>query len=172
MFNGIDVSYQNGQPYSFSWKGLRIDSSAYVAYSHRFGSDINRQQPEFLYVFGLEGSLDENNIFEEDFQIESMSTVKGLRLINQGQIPGVQVKKITLANIAEVDALAISDALKTKYKDAIHAGNTIYTPTAPFTYLNWTGLVYIDIDLDTGFGGYIIGEGLNGGYTVGNWPES
>ncbi|MBI3589382.1 MAG: hypothetical protein HY093_03155 [Candidatus Liptonbacteria bacterium] len=39
---------------------------------------------------------------------------------------------------------------------------------------NWTGLVYIDIDPSTGFGGYIIGEGLNGGFTatpVEQWPS-
>ena len=46
--------------------------------------------------------------------------------------------------------------------------NTIYTPTSPFTYGNWTGLLSITLD-PNGFGSYLIGEGLNGGYTVGSF---
>ena len=46
--------------------------------------------------------------------------------------------------------------------------NTIYTPTSPFTYGNWTGLLSITLD-PNGFGSYLIGEGLNGGYTVGEF---
>ena len=34
------------------------------------------------------------------------------------------------------------------------------------TYQNWIGLVYINLDPIEGDGGYIIGEGLNGGYTA------
>jgi len=123
-------------------------------------------------LFGLESSLDESSIFEEDYQIEAMSTVKGLRLINQGKIAGVQTKRITLANIGDIDTLQVSDNLKTKYRDLVRQGNFIYTPTKQFSYQNWTGLVYIAINPLTGAGSYIIGEGLNGGYTACAVPVS
>ena len=122
----------------------------------------------------LQASLDEADIFETDYQVASISTVKGLKLINTGQVPGVSVQKITLANITVLDSLSISESTKIKLRDSIHAGHLIYVPSQQFTYQSWTGLVYIDIDPNTGFGGYIIGEGLNGGYTavpVEQWPE-
>ena len=131
-------------------------------------------QKEFMYVFGLQASLDEADIFESDYAVASVSTVKGLKLINQNQIPGVTVKKIALANESDLDALTISDSTKTKLRDSIHAGHLIYVPSQQFTYQSWTGLVYIDIDPNTGYGGYIIGEGLNGGFTatpVAQWPS-
>ena len=48
---------------------------------------------------------------------------------------------------------------------------TKITPNQQFTYQNWTGLVYIDLNPYNGDAGYIIGEGLNGGYTVEQWPD-
>ena len=101
-----------------------------------------------------------------------MSAVKGLRMINQGQIPGRSVVKITSANRAVIETLNISEETKQKFRTSVDAGNIIYTPNQSFTYQNWQGLVYIDLEPITGSAGYIIGEGLNGGYTVGNWPES
>ena len=125
-----------------------------------------------MYLFGLEASLNESTIFEEDFNIEAMSAVKGLRMINQGQIPGVSAVKITSANRSVIDTLNVSEQTKTKFRTSVDAGNIIYTASQQYTYGNFTGLVYIDLDPITGSAGYIIGEGLNGGYTVGNWPES
>ena len=171
VFNGIDIAYQAGQPYSFTWKGLRIDSSAKVNYFSHFGSDIKKNQTRFMHLFGLEGSLNESSIFEEDYNIEAMSTVKGLKMINQGQIPGRSVVKITSANRNAINSLTISEALKTKFRTSVDNGNTIYTPNQQFTYQNWTGLVYIDLNPYNGDAGYIIGEGLNGGYTVEQWPS-
>ncbi|MCX6789891.1 MAG: transglutaminase domain-containing protein [Candidatus Gribaldobacteria bacterium] len=171
VFNGIDISYQAGQPYSFTWKGLRIDSSSKVNYFSHFGSDIKKNQTRFMHLFGLEGSLNESSIFEEDYNIEAMSTVKGLKMINQGQIPNRSVIKITSANRNAINALIISEALKTKFRASVDNGNTIYTPNQQFTYQNWTGLVYIDLNPNNGDAGYIIGEGLNGGYTVEQWPS-
>jgi hypothetical protein len=65
-----------------------------------------------------------------------------------------------------IDTMNISSTLKAKFHTAISEGDTIYTPTAPFTRGNWTGMVYITLDATTGAGSYVIGEGLNGGYTV------
>ena len=171
VFNGIDVNYQGGEPYSFTWKGLRIDSSSTVNYFSHFGDDIKRNQTRFMYLFGLEASLNESSIFEEDFDIEAMSTVKGLRMINQGQMPGTSMVKITSANRSVINGLSISEPTKTKFRTSVDAGNIIYTASQQYTYGNFTGLVYIELNPQIGDGGYIIGEGFNGGYTVGEWSE-
>lgn len=171
VFNGIDVNYQAGQPYSFTWKGLRIDSSSLITYFSHFGNDIKRNKTRFMYLFGLAASLDESSIFEEDFNIEAMSTVKGLKMLNQGQIPGTSVVKITSANRSVIDTLNVSSATKQKFKTSVDAGNIIYTASQQYAYGNFTGLVYIDLNPVIGDAGYIIGEGLNGGYTVEQWPD-
>ena len=171
VFNGINVEYAGPDPYRFTWKGLRIDASSVVAPYNHFGVDINKDITKFTYVFGLSASLDESAVFEEDFPgVEAISTVKGLRMINQGLIPGVSMVKITQTNVGIIDTLSVSQETKNRYYDAIAKGNTVYTPTAPFTYANWTGLVSITID-PQGFGSYLIGEGLNGGYTVEEFPD-
>ena len=171
VFNGINVEYTGPDPYRFTWKGLRIDASSVVAPYNHFGVDINKGITKFTYVFGLSASLDESAVFEEDFPgVEAISTVKGLRMINQGLIPGITMVKITSANVSVIDTLSVSQETKNRYYDAIAKGNTVYTPTAPFTYANWTGLLSITLD-PQGFGSYLIGEGLNGGYTVEEFPD-
>lgn len=169
VFNGIDTTFQGGEPYSFAWKGLRIDASSFVGFYNRVADEASELQPDFGMLFGLEASLDESNIFEEDYNIESMSTVKGLRLINTGGVPGVSVVKIDQSNESVIDTLNLSQERKDEFHQLVQDGNTLYTPDSDFTYLEWTGLVYIYLDPTTGSAGYIIGEGLNGGYTVEVW---
>lgn len=170
VFNGIALNPVDGAPQTFTWLGLRIDSSANVNYFSHFG-EVNNHKKEFLMLWGLEGSYAEATIFEEDFEIDAISTVKGLALINQGVIQGVDYYKITEAEVGIINTLNISEATKVTMRDAVYQGHIIYTPSGEFTYQNWTGLVYINLDPIEGDGGYIIGENLNGGYTVEQWPE-
>lgn len=168
VFNGVDVTTLAGVPESFDWKGLRIDSSAVINYASYFG-DISSHKKDFTMLFGLAASLDESAIFEEDFDVEAMSTVKGIRLINQGLIPGVSIVKLDAANRSSIDALDLSESTKNTFRSSIDDGKIIYTPTSSFTYLDWTGLVYLTLNPENGDGGYTIGEGLNGGHTVEEW---
>ena len=52
IFNGIDITYTSSSvPYSFDWKGLRIDSSSKVKYFNRFSQDTSKYKKnsrEFL----------------------------------------------------------------------------------------------------------------------------
>ena len=172
--NGVTVTTSNGQPYSFEWKGLRIDSSSFVRYFNRFNQDIKTHRKEFIAMFGLQASQDESDIFEDNFDVESVATVKGLKLVSKGQFPDVTMKKITSANESDIDALAISTGTKTAFHTAIADGRIIYTPTKPVTYGAWNGLFYIAIDFAGGDATYSIGEGLNGGYTtitLEQWPS-
>lgn len=170
IFSGLDVNYQNSEPYSFSWQGLRVDASSLINYYPHFSSDPKLHQKEFLYIFGLQASEDEASIFKDDYAIESISTVKGLKLINQNQVPGVMVKKISSANENELNSLNISIAVKNQLRSSVREGHIIYIPDQTLTYQSWSGLLYIDLDPETGTGAYIVGEGLNGGYTVCTLP--
>lgn len=172
--NGVDVSYVSGQPYSFDWIGLRIDARSQVRYFNRFSGDgsINLNRKEFIGLFGLQASQDESDIFEDNFAVGSVATVKGLRLVADGTFPGITLRKITTANESDIDTLSISTSTKSAFHDAIDDGMILYTPSAPVTYEDWEGLFYIAVDFDEGEATYAIGEGLNGGYTaiVGTWP--
>lgn len=171
VFNGIDVVMVDGIPQTFTWKGLRIDASANIRYHSHFG-DVDSHKKEFLMIWGLDGSFAEATLFEDDYAIEAMSTVKGLTLINEGTISGVTVQTISSGNQADIENLNVSENTKVVFRDAVNQGKIVYTPDQQFTYLNWTGLVYIVLDPVVGDGGYIIGEGLNGGYTVADWLDN
>jgi hypothetical protein len=171
IFNGIEMTYDQGIPYSFDWIGLRIDSSAKVNYFNRLNADTTIHLKEFAGIFGLQGSQDESNIFEDNFGVESIATVKGLKLVSGGEFQGVTLHKITSANENDIDSLSVSTTTKTIFHDAVSEGRTIYTPSSPVTYGQWNGLFYVSIDFNEGIAGYIIGEGLNGGYTVEEYPS-
>ena len=164
--NGVNVTYSSGVPYSFDWVGLRIDAYSNVAYFNRFSDTITTNRKEFIGIFGLQASQDESDIFEEQFDVESVATVKGLKMVADGEFPGVTLEKITSANEGDIDGLNISTSTKTVFHTAVDNGRIVYTPSEPITYGEWEGLFYITIDFDGGDATYAIGEGLNGGYTA------
>ena len=165
--NGVEVTHQSGQPYSFEWVGLRIDAALKVRYFNRVNPDsINSNRKEFFAVFGLQASQEESDIFEENFDVESIATVKGLKMVADGEFAGVTLEKITSANQSDINSLLVSTSTKNAFTAAVNAGKTIYTPSEPITYEDWNGLFYIAVDIEDGDATYAIGEGLNGGYTV------
>ncbi len=170
IFNGLQVTKSMGQPYSFDWKGLRVDAYSQVRYFHRFNDAINTNRKEFMVVFGLQASQEESDIFEDNFNVESVATVKGLKLVANGEFPGVTLEKFTEANEGDIDSLAISTTTKSVFHNAIGDGKIIYTPSEPITYGEWDGLFYIAIDFDGVDASYAIGEGLNGGFSVCGMP--
>lgn len=168
VFNGIDVTYaSSGAPYSFSWKGLRIDSSSKVKYFNRFNDDTTTHFKEFTGIFGLQASQEESDIFEDNFNVQSVATVKGLKLVASSTFSGITLHKINSANESDIDSLtSISTTTRSAFHTAVEAGKTIYTPSAPVTYGTWNGLFYISIDFNGGTAAYTIGEGLNGGFSA------
>ncbi|MEK7539077.1 MAG: ribonuclease domain-containing protein [Patescibacteria group bacterium] len=73
------------------------------------------------------------------------------------------------SNESSIDSLNISADVKTAFHTAIAEGNIIYTPTQAVTYGEWNGLFYVTTNFDNE-ASYIIGEGLNGGYSVCGLP--
>ena len=132
---------------------------------------ITKYFKEFTGLFGLQASQEESDIFENNFKVQSVATVKGLKLVSSGTFPGVTLHKITSANESDIDTLSVSTNAKSVFHTAVQSGKTVYTPSAPVTYGVWHGLFYISIDFKGGTAGYIIGEGLNGGYTVEQFPS-
>lgn len=172
IFNDISITYAtSGAPYSFSWKGLRIDSSSKINYFNRFNDDTTTHFKEFTGVFGLQASQEESDIFQNNFGVVSVATVNGLKLVSSSTFPGITLHIINSANESDIDTLtSISTSTRTLFHTAVEAGDTIYTPSAPVTYGTWQGLFYIDINFNNGTAAYTIGEGLNGGYSVCNLP--
>ena len=169
--NGVTVTYSDDMPFSFEWTGLRINAYASVRYFSRLGDEINHNREEFISVFGLQASQDESDIFEDNFDVEAVATVKGMKLVSDGLFPGITLEKITEANEGDIDTLDISEGTKGVFHDAVDEGKIIYTPSAPITYGDWNGLFYIAVDFEGGDATYAIGEGLNGGYTIEEFPE-
>lgn len=169
--NNLEVSYIDDEPYSFEWNGLDINSFAGVRYFSKLGEEINYNRKEFLALFGLEASQDEADIFEDNYGVESVSTVKGLKLVSEDYFPGIGMHIINSDNEGDIESLNIYDSLKDVFHEAVDEGKTIYTPSEQVVYGDWEGLFYIAIDWEAGDATYAIGRGLNGGYSIEEFPE-
>ena len=97
---------------------------------------------------GVESSLQESKIFEDTYDVDSISTIKGLGIANDD--PSMTVHKINSSNVGLIDTLNLSESTKDILRGAVNGGQTIYTPDQRITYYNWTGLVYITLNATTG----------------------
>lgn len=163
--NGLVVTNSGGNPYSFSWVGLRIDAVVNTTYANRLGNVADNYK-EFQTVLLSNASHLESEIFDQAYSVKSMATVKGIKLVNSGTFPGITMKKITSFNESVINTLNVSASTKIIFHSAVQSGKIIYTPTAPVTYGAWNGLFYVVKSADGSSAGYIIGEGLNGGYSA------
>lgn len=155
----------NGTPTTFDFKGLSIDAGAYINdYSNR--GNYKTHQKDFRLLWGLSASWREAGIFEEIAGLDSISTVQGLQYAYAN--PNVYtVRRITSANGAEIDQLALSENTKQNMRADIAAGNTILTPDRFIGNGVWRGILYVSLRPDW-TAQYAIGEQVmgNGGWTT------
>lgn len=157
IFHNISVSYVNGMPFYFDWKGLGVDSSLKVNYFNRFEKNSAGYAKVFLAVFGPQISYDESNAFD-DFKVESISAVKALKMVSSNAFQGITFKKITQTNEDQINSVSVSEGTKTALRTALKSGDTVYLPSAPFTYGVWSGIVYITINFEKGYASFVMGN--------------
>jgi hypothetical protein len=108
-------------------------------------------------VFGAQISYDESGFFD-DFKVESISAVKALKMVSSNTFQGVTFKKFTLASINQINSIPVSEGTKVILRSALKSGDTVYMPSAPFTYGAWSGIVYITINFDKGYASFVMGN--------------
>ena len=163
--SAVEVDYAGGDPLypvRYDWKGLAVDADRRP--SAPVGIEDDEAEREFLMASGLEGSVLEHRVLEDDLQVPSLSTARALQLATA---QGVGVLDLGPADDATVlDPLPIDDGVKAQVREALEAGKRVRIPAGPVTLLAWSGVGYLILDPATGESGWQLQGGYSGGVTA------
>lgn len=116
----------------------------------------------YMMNTGVMGSSMEHVIYEQIFQVPSVSSIK---ILTEASSRGIPIYTICRDNIGKISELNVSSAVKTDITNAVNSGKIVMIPQKAFQYYQWQGSGYIVMDPETGAAGYMISGGLAGGST-------
>ena len=165
----IDVIYVLDTPHGFEWKGVYVDAAlrsigVTPAVSPLPQEGEGERQKTFMQLSALQGSVLENRIFEDDFGVDSISTVKLFELANSNQIPIITIDKTNISTI--LPTLLFDDNIKADITNAVNQNFAVNIPQSEITYQDWTGIGYIKENPETGEAGYMLSGMIAGGMTA------
>ena len=148
-----------------AWRGVTLDAALRI--SEPVGAESARQ--EWFVLAAAEGSSLEHTVFEEQFQVESISADKGLALAKSG---GQTVARIDGGNLAgQVAGLNLAPEVIADITARVRLGMVVTVPTQPLTVNQWSGAVWRAEHPATRAAGYFIAGRLAGGSTtLYPWP--
>ena len=170
----IDVTYLLDMPHGFEWKGVFIDALFRSAspITHNASPITADRQKTFMQLSALQGSMLENRIFEDDLQVESISTAKLFQLAGaNGGSPILTIDKTNINTILPI--MTIDDNIREDIANTVNQGYIVRIPQPPapssqplITYKDWSGIGYIKEDINTGESGYMLSGMIAGGMSV------
>ena len=171
----IDVTYLLDVPHGFEWKGVYLDASlrsASLVQSSKSEVQSERQKT-FMQLSALQGSILENRVFEDDWQVEFISTAKMMQIVDTMQ-PAPEIITVDKTNLNDIlPTLLFDDEIKEDISNAVNQNLTVRIPNQEITYKDWTGIGYIKENSGTGEAGYMLSGLIAGGMTVwgiDKWP--
>lgn len=162
--SSIEVEYADGDgllPVGWEWKGLFIDAD--LRATSPVGVRDREAEKRFIQLSGLEGSVLENKVFEDAYQIASVSTAK---VLGMAASQGIPILEITSGNLDAVETLPFDAEVKAEVLDAAQRGRRVTIPSTPVTYLAWTGVGYLIQDDENQAAAYQLQGGHSGGVTA------
>jgi len=173
--NAIRVSFSSGIPVTFEWTGLIVDADRRIIGPFAVDNDSSNGRP-YMMLTGIDGSTMENQVFEDIFEQEAISTIKILELASDN---GITICTIETSIVGDCPGMNQPFAIQNAVNTALLRGHVVTIPEAPITVALWSGTGYIDMDPVSGAAGYIISGGFSGdvqviagGATVDLWPVS
>lgn len=116
----------------------------------------------------------EHRLFEDDFQVESISTAKLFGLLRNGQ-PETEILTIDKSNIDTIlPTLPFDENIKEDIQNSVNQNLTIRISQSEITYEDWSGVGYIIENPETGEAGYMLSMMIAGGMTAwerGKWQS-
>ena len=140
-----------GNPVDLDAGGMTIDVDRNVIAS--VGENINTSI-SFMFTSGIIGSSLEHEIFEQVYELESVSTIRILEEANARGIPIYTINQTNLYDILPV--LQLPDYVKNWIKSDVMAGRIVIVPEQKLEIKEWNGSGWVVIDPATGAGGYYI----------------
>ncbi len=169
----IDVTYLLDTPHGFTWKGVFIDaafrcieavSDQLTASSGQLTADSSERVKLFMQLSSLQGSVLENRIFEDDFQVQSVSTAKLMTVANNSQAPIITIDTTNIDSL--LPTLPFDQNIKDDITNAVNQKLFIRIPQSEITYQDWIGIGYIKENLVTGESGWMLSGMIAGGMTA------
>ena len=146
-----------GNPVDLDAGGMSIDVDRNVI--AQAGEDSN-VTTSFMHSTGMTGSTLEHGIFEQLYNVTSVSAMKILQEANNRGIP---IYTINQTNVDEIlPILQLPDSIKNWIRSDINAGRIVIVPKQEIQIEDWEGTGWIVTDPDTGAGAYYISGGLTG----------
>jgi pimeloyl-ACP methyl ester carboxylesterase len=170
--NVLDVTYVLDQPQGITWKGVYCDALLRAAETSPKSQQSGDRDRLFMQLSSLQGSILENRIFEDDFQVESISTAKLFQIINfgaggSGQGSANQVLTIDSSNVSDaLSTLSFDDNIKSDIQNAVNQNMTVRIPQSEQSYRDWTGVGYIKENVTTGESGWMLSGVIAGSTNV------
>jgi hypothetical protein len=163
----IDVTYLMDMPHGYEWKGEYCDANLRTI--EAVGADDNtpsagERQKTFMQLSALQGSILENRIFEDDFQVDSISTAKLFGIAPTNQTPLLTIDKTNISTV--LSALPFDDNIKEDITNAVNQNLTVTIPNQEITYKDWTGIGYVKENPETKEAGYMLSGMIAGGMTA------
>lgn len=176
----LDVTYFLNVPVGVEWKGVYLDACARSIEATPSHSPLTQEgeserQKTFMQLSALEGSALEHKVFEDDFQVESISTAKLFSIAGSTQNAADRGEILTIdkTNINSVlPTLPFDDNIKEDITNAVNQNLIVKIPLpisnqpSAISYLDWTGIGYIKENPDTGEAGYMLSGMIAGGMTA------
>ncbi len=161
--NHVAVDYASGPsgsvPVSFEWKGIDVDADFRPSVPIP-ASEEDGPRRDFYLLSGLIGSDLESRVLEDDLGVESISTVKLLRVAGQ-------VVEIDSSNAGvEIPLLGIEPDLVALVEEHVHRGRVVLVPRTDVRHVAWTGAGFAAWDPATGESAYMLSGNIAGATTV------
>ncbi|HBH61344.1 MAG TPA: hypothetical protein DDX85_06320 [Nitrospiraceae bacterium] len=162
----IDVTYLLDMPHGFEWKGVFVDASlrATSTVASHDSKVTSERQKTFMRLSALQGSILENKIFEDDFQVDSVSTAELLQLAATTQQEVVMIDKTNIASL--LPTLSVDDNVREDISNSVNQGLIVRIPRIDITHQDWSGIGYIKENPSTGEAGYMLSGMIAGGMTT------
>lgn len=156
----LSVWYWAGIPYFVTEGGMNIDVLRNIINPISI-SGSRQSEVEFMLASGSLGSGAEHAIFEQLYEVESISTIKILTLASQNNIP---IYYIDSSNINQIlPQLNTFSIVKENIIEAVNMGWVAIVPQQNIQLNNWYGAGWIIMEPTTGSAGYLIAGYLTSG---------
>ena len=166
----LTPEYRYGLPFAVKMGGVVMDIDKILHTKVEINND-REKLTAYNFSRGPSYSLNENLVPEQLFdnpdtpekEADGISATKALSLAAQ---QGQTIYTITKANYAEVlPKLNHSNVVMTDIRNGINAGKTVTVHDTQIRLNGWQGTGYTILDPESGAGAYMIGGGLDGGFT-------
>ena len=163
----IDVTWLLDIPHGYEWKGVYVDAnSRAIEIVEVYGDtpSADERQKTFMQLAALQGSVLEHRVFEDDLQVDSISTAKLFGIVNSNQSLIQTIDKTN--SDALIPALSCDDAIKEDINNAANQGLTVKIPDQEMAFRDWTGIGYLKENPETKEAGYMLSGMIAGGMTA------